>query len=633
MKNKFECAIVLLVFIVLGRPLFAANDKPVLEKDLTAYLFTYFAGGETGEAIRFAVSVDGYNYRALNDNKPVLDSEKVSSAGGLRDPHILRAEDGKTFYMVATDMKASKGWDSNRAMVLMKSDDLVHWTTSIVNIQTKYSGQEDLKRVWAPQTIYDREAGKYLIYWSMKHGDGPDIIYYSYANAEFTDLETRPEQLFFPADGKACVDGDIIYKDKLYHLFYKTEGHGDGIRLATSPSLTSGKWLETEGCKQQTKESVEGSSVFKLNNTDTYILMYDVYRKKEFHFTKSEDLEHFVPIDQEISMNFKPRHGSIVSITNAELRRLLQQWGGAVDFPQVNRNPIIEGYYADPEIIYSEKDKKYYLYPTSDGFMEWSGYYFKAFSSPDLVDWKDEGIILDLKADVPWAGANAWAPCIIEKERNGKYQYYYYYTGNKKIGVAVSDEPTGPFVDSGRPLVDWKPEGINRGQEIDPDIFHDPVSGKDYLYWGNGYVAVVELNDDMVSMKKETLKTFSLPRFREALEVFYRKGTYYFLYSENDTRSEDYRVRYAMSKSPIGPMEIPEDNLILSKVPEKGIYGTGHNSVLQLPGKDEWYIVYHRFSRPDGIDMGRAAGYHRETCMDRMEFNADGTIKKVIPSL
>lgn len=632
--KQIKTTLILLALLLSGVQLSAQSNNKILEKDLTGYLFTYFGGGENGEAVRFAISLDGYNYFALNDNQPVLDSKKISSAGGLRDPHILRTEDGNAFYMVATDMMASKGWDSNRAMVLLKSTDLVNWSSNIVNIQQKYRGQEDLKRVWAPQTIFDKEADKYMIYWSMKHGDGPDIIYYAYANADFTDLETEPKQLFFPKDGKPCIDGDIIhYQDSLYYMFYKTEGHGDGIKLATTTSLTSGKWEEKEGYKQQTRESVEGSSIFKLNNSDTYILMYDVYRKKEFHFTASDDLENFTAIDREISMDFKPRHGSIVSITNAELRTLIDKWGKPAGLPDINKNPIITGYYADPEIIYSQRDKKYYLYPTSDGFLEWSGHYFKTFSSENLVNWKDEGVILDLAKDVPWAREKAWAPCIIEKEKDGEYKYYYYYTGAGKIGVAVSDEPTGPFVDSGKPLVDWKPEGINRGAEIDPDIFHDPVSGKDYLYWGNGYVAVVELNDDMVSMKKETLQTFSLPHFREAVEVFYRNGIYYFLYSENDTRSEDYRVRYAMSKSPTGPMEIPEDNLILSKAPEKGIYGTGHNSVLQIPGTDEWHIVYHRFSRPNGIDMGRAAGYHREVCIDRLEFNADGTIKKVVPTL
>ncbi|MDL2243706.1 glycoside hydrolase family 43 protein [Bacteroidales bacterium OttesenSCG-928-J19] len=313
------------------------SKSDVEGNDLTAELFAYFGGGGNGEAIRFAVSRDGYNYRALNNNEPIMDSQEVSSAGGLRDPHIMRAEDGKTFYMVATDMKAALGWDSNRAMVLMKSTDLVDWTTQVVNIQQKFPGNEDLKRVWAPQTIYDREAGKYLIYWSMKHGDeGRDIIYYAYANLEFTDLESEPKQLFFPRDGKSCIDGDIIDKDGVYYLFYKTEGHGDGIKLAVSRSLTSGEWEEKEGYKQQTRESVEGSGIFKLNNSDTYIMMYDVYRKKEFHFTKSDDLENFTPIDNEISMDFKPRHGTIMPITDAELHNLIKRWGTPEGFAEVN---------------------------------------------------------------------------------------------------------------------------------------------------------------------------------------------------------------------------------------------------------------------------------------------------------
>ena len=133
------------------------------EKDYVAYLFTYFTGNRMAEeSIHFAVSLDGYTYRALNGNKPVLDSRLISSTGGVRDPHILRAEDGRTFYMVVTDMVSGNGWSSNRAMVLLKSTDLVNWTHSVINIQKRYKGQGNLRRVWAPQTIFDREAGKYL---------------------------------------------------------------------------------------------------------------------------------------------------------------------------------------------------------------------------------------------------------------------------------------------------------------------------------------------------------------------------------------------------------------------------------------------------------------------------------------
>ena len=115
--------------------------------------------------------------------------------------------------------------------------------------------------------------------------------------------------------------------------------------------------------------------------------------------------------------------------------------------------------------------------------------------------------------------------------------------------------------------------------------------------------------------------------------MVYRKGTYYFFWSENDTRSEDYRVRYGTSKSPFGPIKVSSNNLILEKDPSKGIYGTGHNSILQIPYTDEWYIVYHRFNRPNGIEMGESAGFHREVCIDKMEFNDDGSIKKVVPTI
>ena len=250
----------------------------------------------------------------MNDNKPVIDSKIISSTGGVRDPHILRCEDGKTFYMVVTDMVSDNGWDSNRAMVLLKSTDLVNWNHSVINMQKRYAGQEKLKRVWAPQTIFDAEAGKYLVYWSMKYGDGADVIYYAYANKEFTDLEGEPKPLFIPENKKSCIDGDIVYKDGIYHLFYKTEGHGNGIRVATTRSLTSGQWEEEPDYKQQTPEAVEGAGTFKLIGQNKYILMYDVYMKGKYQFTETTDLKSFKVIDSEVKMNFHPRHGTIIPL-------------------------------------------------------------------------------------------------------------------------------------------------------------------------------------------------------------------------------------------------------------------------------------------------------------------------------
>lgn len=541
-KDRIKILTILLCFVVPS--VFGQYKSGPEEKDYVGYLFAYFKGNDVkDEAVCYAISNDGYTYLSLNDNNPILDSKKISSTGGVRDPHILRCNDGKTFYMVVTDMTSSKGWDSNRAMVLLKSNDLVNWTSSIINIQQKYSGHDKLKRVWAPQTIYDPSVDKYMVYWSMQHEGGPDIIYYSYANKDFTDLETEPKQLFFPKNGKSCIDGDIISKNGLYYMFYKTEGHGNGIKLAITDSLASGIWIEQPGFKQQTKEAVEGSSVFKLINSDKYILMYDVYMKGVYQFCESVDLDIFKVVDENISMNFHPRHGSIIPLTRNEMKRLTDQWGVPEGFElSTDINPIVDGYYADPEIIYSNKTNKYYLYPTSDGFDGWGGYYFKTFSSDNLKDWKDEGVILDLKKDVSWADGNAWAPTIIEK-KTGKdtYKYYYYFSGGKegeakKIGVAISDSPTGPFADSGKPLINFKPEGVKGGQEIDPDVFTDPKTGKSYIYWGNGYLAGAELGKDMISIKKNTIKVMTPDAtFREAIEVFFRDGTYYFLWSEDDT--------------------------------------------------------------------------------------------------
>lgn len=296
-------------------------------------------------------------------------------------------------------------------------------------------------------------------------------------------------------------------------------------------------------------------------------------------------------------------------------------------------NPVIPGYYADPEILFSNKTGRYYLYPTSDGFHEWNGHYFKAFSSDNLKNWKDEGIILDLKTDVSWGDKNAWAPCIIEKNVNDKYKYYYYFCAEKKIGIAIADEPTGPFKDSGKALIDYKLEDQRGGQQIDPDVFTDPKTGKDYFYWGCGYLAVAELNEDMISIRKETAKMITPPNFTEGAYIISRNNRYYFFWSENDTRSEDYRVRYGYAYHPTGPITIPEKNIILAKNVDKGIYATGHNSVIKVPDKDEWYIVYHRFRRPNAVKMGWAAGYHREVCIDRLEFDNKGLIAPVKPSL
>lgn len=305
-------------------------------------------------------------------------------------------------------------------------------------------------------------------------------------------------------------------------------------------------------------------------------------------------------------------------------------------------NPILMGFHADPEVLYAEQTNKYYIYSTTDGTNGWGGWYFTCFSSDDLANWHYEGINLNLPRDTKWASGNAWAPAIIEKKINGKYKYFFYYSGEtghgKAIGVATADKPTGPFTDLGHPIVDQRPSGQQHGQQIDVDVFSDPDTGESYLYWGNGYMAGARLNDNMTSIDESTVKLMT-PRggtlkdyaYREAPYVFKRNGLYYFLWSVDDTGAANYHVAYGTSTSPLGPIEVAKEPVILIQDAANEIYGTAHNSVLQIPGKDQWYIVYHRINK-NFIARDKAPGIHREVCIDKMEFNGDGTIKRTIPT-
>ncbi|MGC0332802.1 beta-xylosidase [Streptomyces sp. SAI-170] len=285
------------------------------------------------------------------------------------------------------------------------------------------------------------------------------------------------------------------------------------------------------------------------------------------------------------------------------------------------RSPVLPGLTADPDVRYL--DGAYWIYPTTDGFPGWSGTRFKAYSSKDLVHWKDHGVVLDLGPDVAWADKNAWAPAIAEKDG----RYYLYFCAEQQIGVAVADSPAGPFTDAlGRPLV---AKGRFTGQMIDPAVFTDD-DGTSYLYWGNSRGYVVPLADDMVSFDAAQVKDITPANFREGSFVVKRQGTYYFMWSEDDTRSPDYHVAYATGPTPLGPWT--ERGTILSKRPEHGILGTGHHSVVNTPGTDDWYIVYHRFAL-NGPGRPGGDGTHRETTIDRLWFAADGTLQPVVPTL
>jgi beta-xylosidase len=284
-------------------------------------------------------------------------------------------------------------------------------------------------------------------------------------------------------------------------------------------------------------------------------------------------------------------------------------------------NPVLDGWYADPEgIVFGDR---YWIYPTySARYAE--QVFFDAFSSPDLVHWTKHSRILDTTA-VAWADSAMWAPAAIEKD--GKY--YFFFAANDiqsndapgGIGVAAADQPEGPFEDHlGRPLIDTF---YNGAQPIDQFVFQD---GDDYymIYGGWRHANIARLNDDftgLVPFEDGSLTREITPEgYVEGPFMLKRNGQYYFMWSEGSWTGDDYRVAYGIADTPFGPFE--RIGTILEQDPAIAT-GAGHHSVIQVPGTDEWYIVYHR--RP----IPTQGPNHRVTAIDRMNFNADGTIQAV----
>jgi hypothetical protein len=286
-------------------------------------------------------------------------------------------------------------------------------------------------------------------------------------------------------------------------------------------------------------------------------------------------------------------------------------------------NPIVDGWYADPDVaVYGDT---YWVFPTtSKVYAEQT--YLDAFSSTDLVNWTKHERVLST-ARVSWAHKAMWAPAPIA--RNGKY--YLYFAANDiqgddelgGIGVAVADRPEGPYTDAlGHPLIG---RFHNGAQPIDQDVFIDD-DGQAYMYYGGwGHANVVKLNDDMTSLGTfadgTTFREITpAPEYVEGSQMFKRNGRYYLMWSEGGWTGPNYSVSYAIADSPTGPFT--RLSRVLAQDPAVA-RGSGHNAVINVPGTDIWYILYHR--RP----LSETDGNHRQVAYDRMVFNADGTIAPV----
>ncbi len=289
---------------------------------------------------------------------------------------------------------------------------------------------------------------------------------------------------------------------------------------------------------------------------------------------------------------------------------------------QTSGNPVFPGWYADPEGIIL--NTQYWIYPTYSAPYE-KQVFLDAFSSADLVNWKKHNRILDT-SNVKWAKKAVWAPAIVEK--GGKYYLFFGANDiqsdkeNGGIGVAVADQPQGPFIDYlGKPLID---KFHNGAQPIDQFVFKDKDGQYHIIYGGWRHCNIAKLKDDFTGFVPyedgTVFKEITPQGYVEGPFMFIKNNKYYFMWSEGGWTGPNYSVAYAVADNPFGPFNrvgkiLQQDSTIAT--------GAGHHSVIHADKKDKWFIVYHR--RP----LGETDGNHRVTCIDEMFFDDSGYIKPV----
>lgn len=292
--------------------------------------------------------------------------------------------------------------------------------------------------------------------------------------------------------------------------------------------------------------------------------------------------------------------------------------GNSSQTMQIN-NPVIKGKYTGDPAALVYKDKVY-LYAGHDEAPNDFNFYkmneWLVYSSSDMVNWQEHPVPLKV-TDFAWAKSDAWAAQVIE--RNGKF--YWYVTvehgtiPGKSIGVAVSDSPTGPFKDAlGKAIItnDMTTKTTISWDDIDPTVMIDN-DGQAYLFWGNTVCHYAKLKANMVELDGP-IQTISLPNFTEAPWIHKKKDWYYLSYAYQFPE----KIAYAMSKSINGPWEYKG---ILNEI--AGNSNTNHQSIIEFKGKD--YFIYH-----NGATQPNGGSFRRSVCIDRLYYNEDGTLKRVI---
>lgn len=521
--NSVKARLMLFVslFFCLSLPAQPQSKLPA-EKDMGAYLFVFFS--DPTHSIFMATSRDGYTFTAVNDGQPVIGGDSIAEQRGVRDPHISRGPDG-AFYLCMTDLHIfakEKGlrdtqwerdgdlysWGNNRALVLMKSHDLIHWTRSNVRIDKAFPEKfGDIGCAWAPETTYDPVAGKMMIYFTMRIGNGKTQLYYAYTDDDFTRLVTEPKLLFNYPDPKIQIlDADITpLPDGRYCMMYVAQENPGGIRMALSDSIHSGyrydpKWVDFE------PGACEAPNVWKRIGEDKWVVMYDVFsiNPHNFGFCETSDFVNFKPLGRfnegvMKAVNFRsPKHGTVIQITKEEADRLEQHWKKNSVRKDV---PLDSIQLSDPCILADKKTGMYYM--TGTGGQLWK--------SKDLARWDGPYQVTETDPS-SWMGPKPeiWAAEL--HEYKGKYYYFATFTNNavkidtvkgtviprRASHILVSDNPDGPY----KPMKDatYLPASM---PTLDGTFWVDK-NGKPYMIYchewlqnWNGTVEKIELKPDL----------------------------------------------------------------------------------------------------------------------------------------
>ena len=393
------------------------------EKPDVAYLFAYFLGNAPEqERLSYAVSTDGYNFKALNGGRAVWQSSVGTEC--LRDPYIFKGEDG-LYYLLATDMKSSLGWNSNRNLLSAKSTDLVHWfDETSIEIANKYPLMQGADRAWAPQAIYDPEKESYMIYFAARvpNRDNRTIMYYAYSK-DMKKLDTDPQLLFAPQNGNDAIDSDIINVDGKYYMYYKNETN-KRIYLATADHA-SGPYTEIKQVSEGNL-GVEGPNIYKLIGQDKWLMMSDAYGDGYYVMQETRDLTNFTTLSRSsYSFNFTPRHGYVIPINADQYTALINAYPSAglttlnTGFRSTSLNVGLgENMSAVPRVLTAE----YSDGGTCDMSFDWAGLSY-------MVDTSKPGVY-DAQAKVKSSSELYANPFINERADpyivDGEDGYYYF---------------------------------------------------------------------------------------------------------------------------------------------------------------------------------------------------------------